>query len=348
MRTSIGFLWLFASTFGMTLVSYGGDAPLPTPCVAVADCGIDSECRSTQACRSCCDRGVEFYGDLMFLTRTSGTGTPFVIDVPSLNPRITGSNLDSDVELGFRVGAFLEISECVSWEVSYMRNFWDANARATSPTGAAQISAGPGDAYNWANDISVRYGSDLDNVELNRYRHISNQFSLLAGFRLAMLDESFHLRSVDDNGGGGAGLTAIGDYAIATDNDLYGLQLGAALERECGCRLTLGSVVKAGLFYADKSYSVDFQDAGNFPNPATAFSVQDDSAGFMGEIDLRATYRLNSWLRLRAGFEMLWLEGVALAPAQYQFNYANINANTPLSSGGFFAYGGYCGLEAAW
>jgi len=70
-------------------------------------------------------------------------------------------------------------------------------------------------------------------------------------------------------------------------------------------------------------------------------------ASFVGEIDANVTYRLFHGLALRAGYQLLWLENVALALEQTQNNVAAFPA--PINaSGSLFAYGAYVGVESNW
>jgi len=321
--------------------------PVDQACDDIAGCANARGCHDWCFQGGCCERGISVRVDGLLLNRESARDRLLVADVPSLNPRITAADLDFDLEFGLRASAIWDRTPCVSWEFAYLRDDWDAAARATSPTGLSQISAGPGDAYNWANDISVRYGTDLDSFEINRYRKMTDRFSWLAGFRAILLDESFLLVSVDENGGG-PGL-ATGTYGIDTSNELLGFQVGGVYSRSLTDLLSFDGVLKAGVYYVESDLSVDFTDEGNFPNPPVAFQTSDYTTAFVGEIDLGLSCKLTRRLSVRGGLELLWIEGVALAPEQYQMNYAMISPATAINTGGgFLAYGGSVSLVGEW
>lgn len=70
--------------------------------------------------------------------------------------------------------------------------------------------------------------------------------------------------------------------------------------------------------------------------------------GFIGDISLSAAYRLTDAWKLRAGYNFLWLTGVALAPNQFDFG-ATLDSGTGLNGGaGVFLHGASLGLDAAW
>ena len=50
----------------------------------------------------------------------------------------------------------------------------------------------------------------------------------------------------------------------------------------------------------------------------------------MGELNLSATYDLTSHFKVRAGYEIMWLNGRALAPDQIDTSVAQTNALHPI------------------
>ena len=70
--------------------------------------------------------------------------------------------------------------------------------------------------------------------------------------------------------------------------------------------------------------------------------------GFFGELNLTAIYRLNEVWNLRAGYNLMWLSGVALAPNQLDFSAAPDAGNRIASNGSVFLHGVSAGIEARW
>ena len=71
-------------------------------------------------------------------------------------------------------------------------------------------------------------------------------------------------------------------------------------------------------------------------------------AAFAGEAGLQVKYQLTKGLALKAGYEALWLDGVALAPGQIQETLTTLTSVTALGvncrSSALFQ-GGTVGLE---
>ncbi len=86
-----------------------------------------------------------------------------------------------------------------------------------------------------------------------------------------------------------------------------------------------------------------------------AESASTNHAAFLGEVRLRCKFQLTERLLLKAGYEALWLEGVALAPAQIARTTSHAVPATDVyvqslgvdSSSGAFFHGATVGLEYA-
>ncbi|MGC2460226.1 MAG: BBP7 family outer membrane beta-barrel protein, partial [Steroidobacteraceae bacterium] len=103
-------------------------------------------------------------------------------------------------------------------------------------------------------------------------------------------------------------------WNTSTTNNLYGVQIGADVKVLEFGRFSLGGVIKIGLFdnYAEQSTGVSLKKQVQ-PSQATT-----NHAAFVSEAGLQVKYQLQKGLALKAGYEVLWLDGVALAPGQIQ------------------------------
>jgi hypothetical protein len=79
-------------------------------------------------------------------------------------------------------------------------------------------------------------------------------------------------------------------------------------------------------------------------------SAQRGGMGMIADMNLSAIYRLNDTWGLRAGYNLFWLTGVALAPDQWDFSAGQTAADgTGLTkTGSLFLSGANLGLEARW
>lgn len=172
-------------------------------------------------------------------------------------------------------------------------------------------------------------------------------FEWLAGFRYLDLREELRIAGQRDEIGG----TASGVYDIRTINQLCGGQLGARW-RCWGERLGFEATGKLGVFgnaAEQEQYITDYpaDQSGAFPlRPLTG----DDGTevAFVSDLNLTAIYRLNEVWSLRAGYNLIWISGVALAPDQLDFSGTLPAGDQLHSTGSLFLHGASCGVEARW
>jgi hypothetical protein len=88
---------------------------------------------------------------------------------------------------------------------------------------------------------------------------------------------------------------------------------------------------------------IDFSNSEYLP----ASGSRDGDVAFVGDFNLTGIYRLNGCWGLRAGYNLIWIEGVALAGDQV--NFIN-DGSTPqvVDGGGLLLHGANVGLEARW
>jgi hypothetical protein len=134
-----------------------------------------------------------------------------------------------------------------------------------------------------------------------------------------------------------------GSYWIFTDNDMFGLQLGAGMAYEAS-RWSVGVHAKGGVYVNDAlgrtvlNFTVD--DTGD-----ADLRLREDQLSFIGEARLQGRWHLTPSFSLRAAYEMMYLTSQALAPNQAtfitDFSYLNTSQDP-------FYHGASFGLEGYW
>jgi hypothetical protein len=243
-------------------------------------------------------------------------------------------------------------SHCSAWELSYFGLYgWQARGRVT---GQGDLAI-PGDLglnannFQFADEIDVRYRSNLHNLELNCIKSCCQcgaMFDFLGGVRFLYLDESFSLVS------NAFAEETVGTYNINTDNYLYGFQFGGRYTRPWS-RWWVQLVGKAGVFLNDAHQSQRITDApldgdGNPFELRPYVSSRGQSVAALGELGVTAIRPINATWSLRLGYSALGLGGVALAPGQLDFTDTDASGRTLNRSGWVFLHGGLVGLEAVW
>jgi len=252
-------------------------------------------------------------------------------------------------------------------ELSYFNVFDQRATKSIGPDGPADwlVMRAPGIFWQ-TQDFpyqAMAWGAatNLFSVEANGRLEISSRITVLAGFRWLQLNDNlqgtltpadltaptwkqdcrgcdiFHIKS-----GGTAG-NYPPFWNTSTTNNLYGVQIGADGKiLELG-RLSLDGLIKIGLFdnHAGQSTGVSLEKVA-YPSQATA-----NHAGFVSEARLQLKYQLIKGLALKAGYEALWLDGVALAPGQIQETYTLSNVRALGVNGGssVLFHGATFGLE---
>jgi len=177
--------------------------------------------------------------------------------------------------------------------------------------------------------------TSLYSVEANARLELSPRVTVLAGLRWLQLNDRLQgtLTPADHTAPTwklscpGADLLALctgspvesaGAYppfwTASTKNNLYGVQIGVDGKLAELGRLSLDGVVKIGLFddAAEQSTVVSMRKQ-LFPARAATNNVT-----FASEAGLQVKYQLTKGLAVKAGYQALWLDGVALAPGQIE------------------------------
>ncbi|MEM6655185.1 MAG: BBP7 family outer membrane beta-barrel protein, partial [Planctomycetota bacterium] len=145
------------------------------------------------------------------------------------------------------------------------------------------------------------------------------------------------------------GNTSEGSYLVRTSNNMFGPQFGGGLTYESDrFNVTIGAKMSVLANDADSNSSLAFVDsATGAPIQGVGFTKNDDepTLAFLGQFELMTRWHLRPHVSLRAGYEMMMLTAVALAPNQ--INFAPIDG-TVVTSGDSFYHGISLGFEGYW
>ncbi|QDU97892.1 BBP7 family outer membrane beta-barrel protein [Lignipirellula cremea] len=266
--------------------SYGPSAPIDIGCSTGCTSGCSTGCCSQTCC--CAPDCWQVYAGAMFLSRDYDNA-PIFTDAGG-NTIVGADDLDSGLSPGFELSARRN-----NWEVRYFQV--DSMSATTEMEGVGNFLGG-----GFAGVAGLSYDTEIYNAEVNYfYNPPSDMLRAFAGFRYIGLDEELGFQL------NGANLDR-----LTTDNDLYGFQVGVdgALWRKCNSRFYVNGVAKAGVYYADTEVHNTVLDTNQ------QLDDNSDRVAFVGEIGVTAGYEVTNWLALEAGYQFLWLDGVALAGEQ--------------------------------
>jgi hypothetical protein len=301
--------------------------------------------------------------DALFLQRDNDTNDRgLVFDGDTRQPVIGTADLRFPVAGGVR--AFVGHHGCGKrgWEIGYL-GIYGMSADATA-TGAANLEIAPPlsarvASLNGASLGRLSYGSLINGAEANllatsehvhrphanayaadRVPHVAT-IDWLAGFRWAGLEEQASITLTRP------GFTG-SQYAVRSTSNLFGGQLGVrgridwaqwGLEGQ-------GKAALAGVALSQSQAPVVDTFSGEQYRPARGAAAGD--VGGIFDWNVAVVRRIDDVWSIRAGYTMLWLTGVALAPDQFDFSTDTLAGTAIVGEKSVWLQGATLGLEARW
>jgi hypothetical protein len=316
---------------------------------ASADCGCSDEC--CDVADGCCGQATDCCGSsiadvlcaptwtvdagAVILHRSRPTARALVVPLAGPGVISNGSDFGFDWAAGPDVRIARRFESGNSLEMRYFGALdWDASA-LYGAVGNVRI----GSFSNFgATDLRASYSSSLHSTELNWLRPSSERVTWLAGFRWIELHEVLDYRIQFP--------AFSANYYWNTDNHLYGGQFGGKFKlwRLSG-PLSVDASLKGGVYGNDASNAFNLlpSTGGSFPGGS-----DDSDVAFVGDVNLTGTYELTRHVGLYGGYQLLWVDGVALGSEQLATSTAVSSQTVINTSGDVFYHGATTGLEIVW
>jgi hypothetical protein len=301
------------------------------------------------ACNNCCSSGCgQFYAgaEVLYWSRSNSRDVTLLQDEIG-NTVFDSDDLDLDYEPGFRLTAGYQWDGCngIVFIFTDVGN-WDTDDTVLSEELFLRL---PSDGFfpfpgsEFLLGANVRSWSELHSGELMYTRACGSGITLLAGLRYVHEDENLEIQTLDVFGDSAA-------LRTEAENHIFAFQVGA-YGSYCVCdRLSIDGTVKvgAGLNVARMHNTVAFSSLEFGDGVFRDDQDTREKLAFIGEAGLFASYRVSDCLTVRAGYQVLYLSGVALAPEQIDFSAdptvpSDINVN-----GGILYHGGSLGVMFTW
>jgi hypothetical protein len=288
---------------------------------------------------------------------------------------LSTDNIGLDDEAGFRATAALQFGASSNLEFSYVGGVSHAgSAQVTSnidnlfssfsqfgnappPSLGPPVTVGGFTDSDSAELASITYSSNFDSIEMDFRRrwmapNCRVQGSWLMGVRYFMLEEHFgNFISVNypDPNPPNNPIVGFTNYSVETVNSMTGFQLGGDLWTTMVPGVRVGVEGKSGIFYnrADQLTRISATSLA----PPTLEALNIDTIAFLAELNLLGVYRFNENFSVRAGYQFLYVDGVALATenfnpgAPFVAGARNVAIN---HSGAIFYHGATGGFEWMW
>ncbi len=272
----------------------------------------------------------EVYAGTVFLRR----------DRPDVAGPLGFDTLDFDV--GVRAGVDIDIRRRLGERHELQLRYFGVDGWSDQFTDSGTILATDWEAF-------AGFATRLHSSEVNLRSQWTDWMTVLGGFRWVELNEqvAYEIDTVTTFPGFPPFIppfSIANDFAqrARTHNHLYGFQFGTdVLLWDRGGPLTINTDLKAGI------YSNLAKNAGLLESPVGNIvgEGRKHHTAFLGELGINAKYQLTRHLALRAGYQLLWIEGVALVNDNQFDALAAGDVNT---SGSPFYHGAMVGAELNW
>ena len=229
------------------------------------------------------------------------------------------------------------------WEVADERDHRDINDdqedfyTTLAPVGV-DASSFMGAPYQWS-----RFRSRFDSLELVTKRWGWDVISCTSGIRYIDVNEEFELYSIDTD-------ESIGHLQMNTQNDAVGYQLGVDVYYPVG-RWTMEANLKGSVNANLARGQFRLENGGPWPDFGTLYGNDFTTVCFSGLVELgyHMNYQLSERMKLRAGYEAIFLYGMAGAVEQLRDGTLRVNTGTHADTERWVVYhGGTFGLEISW
>ena len=286
-------------------------------------------------CDCCCPSWTANIG-YVYLWRER-TGSDFaILEDAADNPLFTADRFDFDAKSGMDVSVMRDNGCGRGLQVRYL-GLEQYSASETVDLGAFRAATNPNQtSATIFSAYTHRLESELHSIELLTSRCCGNM-QVFGGFRYISLEERLSSIAVNN---------LPPSLFFEADNDLYGFELGANGELWNNCRcLSIEGLAKVGIYHNDVSASaLDTDTASGGSGQASG-----SETAFASELAVTAVYDVRCNLSLRAGYQMLFIDGVALAADQVpntgDLNVGLNNADVRIDSSSIFFHGLNVGLE---
>ncbi|MBI2477743.1 MAG: hypothetical protein HYV60_03570, partial [Planctomycetia bacterium] len=320
--------------------------------------------------------------DAMYLSRDKASRTvDFASDGINGDIILSTDDLDFDDELGFRMTAAHQIFAGATLEFTYFGLLdWSADAVNRPPqfqddifSVLSEFGLNPFDGFDETDrsrEQTLTYASSVDNFELNVRKRFTApncrlQYSWLAGLRYLYLLEDFTYFTLGGDGDAiMPGLQSRGsmNYNVGTRNSLTGFQVGGDAWVNLVPGVNAGADIKAGVYGNYAAQNTNVLATTTTPGAGTTFTERVDNydIAMIADANLYFMWRLGPHWTVRAGYNFMFMDGVALGPENFNTAPPNIltgagggtssQTRVPFlnDNGNVFYHGGFGGLEFMW
>ncbi|MGD9722415.1 MAG: BBP7 family outer membrane beta-barrel protein [Pirellulales bacterium] len=189
--------------------------------------------------------------------------------------------------------------------------------------------------------LSQLYGTSVLSAEINLRRNVTDNITVLAGFRYFQLDDNLRTRfdlPLD--------IFPPLDFDVDGFNRLYGGQMGAdcTLVNIGPFRITTEG--KAGIYGNVARNEARLSTPGS---GVASWGTHGGDVSFVGDLNFNGIYQVTEHWAVRGGYQLLWLSGIALSSDQFPFVSHHFTPDADVvTNGDLFLHGALVSIEGSW
>ena len=315
-------------------VTSGDYCPWHNPLLSLADVfGFPCACEEWGDCPAA-TWNVAIEG--LYMQRTNTEDTPLLYRA-SDNLVLLGDNtLQEDFHTGMRFTAARRWANTCELEFTYFGIGGFNGSESMSADGVVFRAPGMAPITGVGSQFQFDYRSQIHSGEF-LLRHRRDWLGYSAGIRLMEVQEELTGALL------GTEAAPLTFWQTHANNHLIGLQVGSDITLRRSERFRANVAMKIGLYNNHASQMSRSGQAGT-----VALTSEDDLAAYVGEIDFTAAWQISTHLAIRGGYQLMWIDNVALAPQQINYNNLVTGAGTLYTDGQIFAHGASVGLEVSY
>jgi hypothetical protein len=201
--------------------------------------------------------------------------------------------------------------------------------------------------YDGAFRHTLGFSSELHNAEVNYWipLHLMRRVHLafVVGTRWMHLDEEFLFEGFTTT-------DASSTFTVAR-NDLIGAHIGFMALLPVDCRMSVRFDGRAGGFTnlaRQRTHITTFDVTTATQTLDYEEFIRSDHGAFVGQGSLVVDYRLTCHVALYAGYEVMWVDGLVLAPEQFNPQFPTQREVRINNNGDVLYHGALAGVEITW
>jgi hypothetical protein len=283
---------------------------------------------------------LEVSTDAMFMSRSHAPSEQIIYQQGTSTEFLNANQLDYGFDAGWRLNAAWNFDPTLSAHFSYFQlNGDDATTVETDDAQRPLMFHPPGETVG-ASAFRADAWSRFRSWEAYEQQSINEWLAVQLGFRFADFDDHLVVTPQD--------LAGASEHFYEAQNHLYGFHLGSEIKLWNRGRLRVSGILKGAVFFNRIELDVCKRAAVSPSGNQAAVFDQEDHGTFLGEAGVLAEFRLQQHVTLRAGYEVVGLTGVALAPEQIQRVNLQTGAASLDGNDGVVYHGGFAGVEISY